>query len=174
MMGLEALSEYVKDKAWLIGIVLAIVGIILTLTAAIGLLWISAAVALGFMTIWPIRQAIKNWHLFSGRERYVQTGLNVVFLVMLAWVLVTGLTNDGPQETLKNWGLIGIDVVIALGFIVLQREIPKWARGRKKCPDCLKATDVTAKACSCGYRWPIYLSEGGSNSQPELGQGPLV
>ena len=65
-MDLEALVEYVKDKAWLIGIVLAMVGIILTLTAAIGLLWISAAVALGFMIIWPTRQAIKNWRLFSG------------------------------------------------------------------------------------------------------------
>ena len=111
-MSLEALSEYVKDKAWLIGIVLTLVGIILTLTAAIGLLWISAAVALGFMITWPIRQANKNWHLFSGRARYVQTGLNVVVLAMLAWVLLTGLITYGPVETFKNWGLMGIDVIV--------------------------------------------------------------
>jgi hypothetical protein len=168
-MDLEALGEYVKDKAWLIGIVLAVVGIILTLTAAIGLLWISAAVALGFMIIWPIRQVIRNWHLFSGPERYVQTGLNVVVLASLVWVLVIGLTTKGPAETFKNWGLIGIDVIVALGFIVLQREVPKWAQGRKKCPDCLNATDAAAKACSCGYHWPACRSESGSSSELEPG-----
>lgn len=151
---LQTFGEYAKEKAWLIGISLTIVGIVLTIDPRHGLAWISAGGALGFCTLHSLRQGIRNWGLFSGRERYVQSGLQVVMLVMLAWVLGTGLIEDGPKKTFQIWGLVGIDFFVFFGFLLVVHFVPRWARGRKKCPDCFGMTSIDAKACNCGYRWP--------------------
>jgi hypothetical protein len=149
----QTFGEYAKEKAWLIGISLAIVGIVLTVDPRHGFAWISAGVMLGFFVLHSIRQGIRGWELFSGPERYVQTGLPLVMLVMLAWVLGTGLIDDGARKTFELWGLVGIDFFVFFGVLLIVHFVPHWAKGRKECPDCLRMTAGAAKACSCGYHW---------------------
>jgi hypothetical protein len=155
LMYLVDLREYLKDKAWAIGIGLALIGIVLTLTAFQGLVWMSAATALSFLGVYPVVNTINRWHLYSRGERIFNVGMNTFLLVDLGYLVIRDLASKGVHNLGSAFGLTGIDVVLALTFILLWREVPKWAQSRKKCPECFQATDVAARACSCGYRWPV-------------------
>ncbi len=150
------LREWIEDKGLWIGFGLALIGIVLAINPGQGAVWISAAIAFGFMTIYPPINTWRRWHLYSRRERVFNVFTNAFYGLYLGFIVLRGLVapTQGAMSLPSAFGLVGIDVILALVLVVLHRDVPAWGRSRKKCPECLQRTDIAAKACHCGYRWP--------------------
>jgi hypothetical protein len=153
-MKLKALRQYGEANNFLIGTTVALIGIFLGFTKLQGLVWMSAAIAVGFVAVYPHIRTRNRWHLYSRREQIFQVSSNIFMTGYLAFIIVLGLTTKGVAELSSNFGLLGSGLILPLAFLFLEETLPQWARGRKECPDCYRVTLVTAKACPCGHHWP--------------------
>jgi len=163
-MYLRNLREYAEAKNFWIGTVLGLIGLVVAFAAAKGLLWISAAVALSFMGVYPIVNTKNRWHLYSPGEKRFNVGLNVFFSGYLIYIIASGLATKGAEKVFAAFGMVGIAIVAIFILFLLHVRVPQWGKSRKECPMCFTTTEVAAKACAgCGYRWPAEAT------QPEQG-----
>lgn len=151
--------EYGKEKLGAISLVLSALGLVAGLTGFQGLMVISAVCVAGFVLAWPLNTAHRAWHREEGSERWVQTIVPLVMFANGIWVIANGLVTKGPAATSENFAFASIDFALFFAFLVVVHFIPRWGKGRKKCPECLNSSHAEARACACGYRWAPRLAE---------------
>lgn len=152
-MYLKALREYVEAKAGLISIGLGLLAIPLALGAGRGLLWSLAIFAVVWLVGALMQSSVHAWRYSGPRARFVMIGLNVFMFVDLSYAVVTYLPKRGLEAFAEDFGIVGSGLAVAMIAFVLEVWVPRWAKSRKECPQCLTMTKVAASACSCGYQW---------------------